>query len=307
MGTSAQLPEFVEPMLAKLGDGPFDSERHRFEVKWDGTRSLCFAEGGDYRLRNRKGTDQKPRYPELAFLSHLPSGLCLDGEIVVLRDGQPSFKGMLEREQARDPRKAERLARSQPAIYVAFDLLYLEGRSLFKCPLSQRVEALEELVARLDHQSLVFSEGVVGAGIAFFESIRERQLEGMVAKRLDSHYLPGRRTEAWQKIKQVHTVHCIVLGWERDANDGVKSLVIAMEEDGLLRCVGKVGSGLTEALRARLRTELPDRARPTPLIPCPGVKAEWIEAGLFCTVDYLERTNDGNLRAPVFRELFEGG
>ena len=299
------LPAFVEPMLAKLGREPFDSDEHRFEVKWDGTRSLCFVEGGIYRLHNRRAADQKPRYPELDFLAGLPRGLALDGEIVVMKEGRPSFRGMLEREQVRDPGKALRKARELPAVFVAFDLLYTDFESRMDRPLSERVERLAEVVAACGDPRLVFSDGVVGAGRDFFEGIRTRALEGVVAKRLASRYLPGRRTDAWIKIKPVHTVHCVVLGWERDARGGLRSLIIAMEEEGRLRCVGKVGSGLTEELRSRLERELPLRARPGPLIPCEGVTGEWIGPGMFCTVGYLERTSDGNLRAPVFRELFE--
>ena len=96
-------------------------------------------------------------------------------------------------------------------------------------------------------------------------------------------------------------------GFCAGADRALRIVELAIEEGGALRCVGKVGSGLDEALRARLRRELPRRARPGPLIPCPGVRGEWIEPGLFCTVSYLERTGEGNLRAPVFRELFEDG
>jgi DNA ligase D-like protein (predicted ligase) len=286
---------------------PFDSPEHRFEVKWDGTRSLCLIEGGAYRLRNRRGDDQTARYPELSFLAGLPRGLALDGELVVLADGRPSFHGMLEREQARDARKAAHKARLLPAVYVVFDLLYRDYVPRLERPLADRVDELREVVESVADPRLVFSDGVVGEGTAFFDGIRARAIEGMVAKRLKSPYQPGRRTDAWLKIKQAQTVHCVVLGWERDEEDGVRSLIVAIEEAGALRCVGKVGSGLDEALRARLRRELPLRARPAPLIPCPGVRGEWIEPGLFCTVSYLERTSDGNLRAPVFRELFEDG
>ncbi len=301
----AALPEFVEPMLARLGREPFDSPEHLFEVKWDGTRSLCLVERGALRLKNRRGADQTPRYPDLAFLAGLPTGTALDGEIVVLSEGRPSFRGMLEREQARDPRKAAALARQRPALYVVFDLLYEDGEPLLARPLVERAARLRAVVERAGDARLALSEGVVGSGLAFFEGIRAQAIEGMVAKRLASPYLPGRRTDAWTKIKPVQEAHCVVLGWERDEQGGVRSLVVALEEEGRLRCVGKVGSGLDEALRERLRRELPARARPAPLIACPGVRAEWIEPGLFCTVSYLERTADGNLRAPVFRELFE--
>lgn len=296
------LPPFVEPMLARLAREPFDSDEHRFEVKWDGTRALAFVEGGGYRLRNRKDRDMVARYPELAFLAELPSGTVLDGELVMLADGKPNFRAMLRREQARNLFDIENLAREIPATYVVFDLLYDAGRPVLDLPLAQRLERLAGLVAAAGQPTLVLSEGVVGSGIAFFDEIAKLEMEGIVAKRLASPYLPGRRTDAWQKIKPVRQVHAAILGWQHVDGD-VRSLIIAIEEEGSLRCVGKVGSGLTEAMRARMRELFEARRTDAPWIAC-DVEGDWIEPGLFCTVSYLERTNDGNLRAPVFLELF---
>src|SRR5262249_28899471 len=114
------LPRFVPPMLAKPGV-PFDSQEHLFEVKWDGTRVLAFVEKGGYRLVNRHRADVTDRYPELGFLSALPDGTILDGEVVVLQEGKPSFPLLLSRNQARGPFKIQSLARTLPATYVVFD------------------------------------------------------------------------------------------------------------------------------------------------------------------------------------------
>jgi hypothetical protein len=109
------LPDFVPPMLAKIGREPFVSDEHLFEIKWDGTRAIALVEGGDYRLLNRKRRPAKERYPELKALASLPPGTVLDGEICVLVEGKPAFSGMLQREQARGERRIKELARVLPA------------------------------------------------------------------------------------------------------------------------------------------------------------------------------------------------
>ena len=290
-------------MLARLEREPFDSDEHLFEIKWDGIRALSFVQDGDYRLLSRNRFDLKPRYPELGFLANLEEGLVLDGEIIALTDGRPDFRAVLRREQAQSPMKIEALMRSLPVSYVVFDVLYRGHESVMDLPLVERREELLAVVEPAGEPRLVLSEGMTGAGLAFFEGVRQRALEGMVAKRLNSTYQPGRRTGAWTKIKEAHELACVILGWLGEPDD-LKSLVVGTEEDGVLVCVGRVGSGLTDAMRTLLLALCRERATDEPLIEVPetGLDAHWIEPGLFCRVRYLERTENG-LRAPVFVDL----
>ena len=297
------LPEFVRPMLATLVDEPFDSPEHLFEIKWDGIRALCFLEGGGYRLLSRNRLDLAPAYPELDFLRALEPGSVLDGELVVLEQGRSSFSRSLERVQAKNRLRIAALARSSPAVFVAFDLLYRHGAKLYDEPLRGRRAALREVVNSAGNSRLAFSEGVEGTGQAFFDEVRARGLEGMLAKELTSSYLPGKRTRAWIKVKTTRTMPCLILGWLADERGELRSLIIGAEEHGRLVCVGRVGSGLTDELRARLRELCRARARSAPLVAS-AEEAHWIEPGLYCTVTYLERTENG-LRAPVFEELLE--
>ncbi len=287
-------------MLARIGK-PFDSDEHFFEVKWDGIRALTFAEGGGYRLLSRNRHDLLPRYPELGFLADLPAGTLLDGEIVVLRDGRPSFHAVLTREQARDARRIQRLSQERPVTYVVFDVVYTGGAEVTARPFVERREILREIVEATGEPALVFSDGVAGEGLTFFEHLREMKFEGMIAKRLSSPYRPGQRTDDWTKIKQKQILHCLILGYLAEGRD-LRSLIIATEDDGELRSVGRVGSGLTDAMRAKLYELCRERERDTPLVECPE-KGVWIEPGLYCKVSFLERTETGNLRAPVFLEL----
>ena len=280
------LPSFLPPMLAKLGDA-FDSEDHLFEVKWDGMRVLAFVEEDGVRLLNRNERDVAPRFAELESLAALPAGTLLDGELVAMTDGKPDFHKLMSREHARDPRRIEALRRSIPIQYVVFDLPYLGFESICAAPLSERRERLGEVLDAAGDPRLVLSDGVVGPGKTLFEQVASQGIEGVVAKRLDSPYRPGKRTDDWTKIKSTQLIHCVILGW--------------LEEDGELICVGRVGSGLGAAARADLLPKLRDRRRDAPLIDC-GPDGNWVEPSLFCIVSFLERTRDG-LRAPVFVEL----
>jgi len=288
-------------MLATLIEEPFDSDAHLFEIKWDGIRALSFLEAGGLRAVTRNRNDLVASYPELEALAALPSGTVLDGELVVLEKGQPSFRRSLERVQARGALRVQALARSLPAQYVVFDLLYAGGRSLLGRPLEERRARLAELLGGLSDPRVAFSDGVVGPGRAFFEEVRARNLEGMIAKELGGAYLPGKRTRSWIKVKTTRTVPCLILGYVPDERGDLTSLVVALEEEGRLVSVGRVGSGLTDALRAELQALCRARPRAQPFVPS-GEEAQWVEPGLYCTVSFLERTTNG-LRAPVFVEL----
>jgi bifunctional non-homologous end joining protein LigD len=307
------LPAFIQPMLAKPGEA-FDSEQHLFEVKWDGTRGLAFVDAhGRYRLLNRRRIDMAWRYPELACLGELPAGTVLDGEIVVLlADGRPDFESLQSREQARTPQRAQWLAKVKPATFVAFDQLYDAFDSVMARPCRERRDLLRQtIVAMPAGERIIMSEGVTGSGRAYFERVCAMGLEGVVAKRLDSPYLPGKRSDAWIKIKRQELHCCVVIGFVpgetasgSEARD-FSSLVIAAQIDGELRCVGRVGTGFNEPLRERINTYLWSHLRPSPVIAFAERGARWVESGLYCTVRCMERTSTGQLRAPALVELLD--
>ena len=244
------VPDHIEPMLAKSGE-PFDSGDHVFELKWDGVRAVTYVDDRGVRMHGRRRRDLRTRYPELDFLAELPEGTVVEGELVVLRDdGKPDFRAVLSRENASASGVAA-AARRHSVVYVLFDLLYDRGESLLDRQFHDRRERLQGLVAELKRPRLLAAEGVVGSGLAMFEAAKEQELEGIVAKRLDSPYLPGQRTDAWTKIKPVHSIICVVIGYLQDESGELQSLIIASDMDGELRCVGRVGSGISEAPRAR--------------------------------------------------------
>jgi ATP-dependent DNA ligase len=300
----AKLPESIDPMLAKLGE-PFDSPDFLYEIKWDGTRAICYRDEAGFRLKNRKQRPQKQRYPELECLLQLPAGTVIDGEIVIFKDGKPSFEGMLKREQAAGPAKVAAAARSWPAHYVVFDLLYTGYESIMNRPCSERRDRLREMIRKLDVPCVVMSEGVVGTGIAYYEQAVAMELEGIVAKRLSSPYLPGQRSDHWIKCKRRQEMLCAIIGYQLDESAGLRSVIIAGQVEGTLQCLGKVGSGMSERMRRDLLVKVQGLHQRHPVVPC-DLKGIWLKPGLFCKVSYLEITSGGQLRAPVFEELVEG-
>jgi bifunctional non-homologous end joining protein LigD len=289
-------------MLARPGEA-FDSPDYGFEVKWDGTRILAFIDASGYRLLNRRRADATGRYPEFAFLKDLAPGTVLDGEVVVLRQGKPDFSLLMTREHARSRLKVRNLAISLPATYIVFDVIYTAYRSCMDKPLFERRAMLSQILKTCNSPCLVLCDAIDGAGVAFFDEVRKLGLEGMIAKRRDSKYLPGQRTDAWIKVKKGETVSCAIVGYEPDGADDFRSLILAAERDGSLHYVGKVGSGIDATVRKKLNSLMRARPRAKPFVLC-KTKGKWIEPGLFCMVHCLEWAR-GTLRMPVFKELIE--
>lgn len=298
--TVATLPTFIKPMLAETGK-PFDSDEHLFEVKWDGIRAGVYVERDGYRILGRRGSDFTDRYPEFEPFRELAPGTILDGEIVVLVDGKPSFRQVLTREQARSPRRVKTLADVTPAHFIVFDQLYRDYEPIMSRPLTERRDCLLTTTRDVIGERLAVSEGVIGPGREFFSQIVARDMEGVVAKRLSARYSPGRRSDAWIKFRKSSAVLCAIVGYVPDGDD-FESLILAADEEGMLRYVGRVGTGFDADLRARINALLRSHATSQPMIPCP-VKGRWLQPGLYCSVRFLEWSHNRELREPVFEEL----
>ena len=288
------------PMLA-VQSQPFDSDKHLFEVKWDGVRALTAVEDGGCRIWGRKLADYSQRYPELDTLRCLPSGTMLDGELVALRSGRAEFGELMRRHQLVSGHKVRQAGRACPVTYVAFDLLYESGRSLLGRPLSERRQRLQDLMARSPDPRLAFSDGVIGPGRDFFQRVVEDGHEGVMAKQLSSRYLPGKRMQAWRKIKPFQTLPCVVIGYT-PSRLGLRSLLVAAAPQGNLAYVAELTSGFTEEAKEQLLQRLSRQSRHEPVVPCPK-RARWVEPELYCQVRFLEWTNGGRLRGAHFRGL----
>ncbi len=287
-------------MLAAAGR-PFDSADHLFEIKWDGFRTMAHVEHRSLRLVSRSGRDVTAQYPELASLAALPDGSVVDGEIVFLQDGVPDFESLQPRDQARGARRAAALAAERPVRYIAFDLLYRDFTSLIDQPLSARRDRLLELDVPAP---MAVSEAVRTEGRSLYESVCSAGLEGIMAKRLDSRYRPGRRSDAWIKVKRRLRALCAIVGFMPQEGGDIQSVAVAIDRDGVLTYAGRVGTGYREQERLRLARLLHERVADRALVELPA-GAVGVRPGLYCEVSFMDQTRDGVLRAPVFERLIE--
>ena len=303
-------PPTYEPMMAVLTAEAFDDDEWLFEVKWDGHRCLANL-GTATRLTSRTQRDMTAQFPELIDMHRqlAARNAVVDGEIVALdRNGRPSF----ERMQDRFHRTPEELARNKgrvPVQFLAFDLLWLDGRPLLDLPLVERRARLNEVL--VETRDIRLSQVVEGAGKRFFEQVRELELEGIVAKRAASPYRPGTRSHDWRKIKALCLQDCVIVGWTpgkggRAATLG--SLLLAVYDDGRLRYAGNVGTGFTHAFLADLLDRLQELQVPGPMFE--GFEgtlrprgARFVRPELVCEVEYLRWTEDNKLRAASFKGL----
>ncbi|MEA2590178.1 MAG: bifunctional non-ous end joining protein LigD, partial [Actinomycetota bacterium] len=303
-----------EPMLATPAREPFDDDRWAFEPKLDGIRAFAYCDEAT-RLMSRNGGDITVAYPELHKVHERLVALdaVVDGEIVAMVDGVPSFEALQSRMHVRNERDIQRLSRQVPVAYVAFDLLYLDGRSRIDLPYTERRRLLEETIVPTGTVQL--STSVVGRGVAMYEAAKERNLEGIVAKRLASTYELGRRSQSWLKVKTSHDADLVIGGWspgqgKRDGTLGALHMG-AYDEKGELLFVGSVGTGFNERtledLLARLQAlaipESPFSPESTKEIRRLSPVARWVRPELVAIVEFRQLTSALRLRAASFKGL----
>jgi bifunctional non-homologous end joining protein LigD len=306
------LPSELTPMLATLGALPADDDSWAFEMKWDGVRALARVEGGHLALTSRSGKDMTVSYPELRGLGEQlgSTQALLDGEIVAFdAKGRPDFARLQPRMHVSSGAAARRLAEHTPVVLLAFDLLHLDGRSLLDLPYTQRRELLVDL--ELDGPAWQTPPAFTGGGTQALDASRQHGLEGVVAKRLDSRYTPGRRSPDWVKVKNTRTQEVVIGGWRpgkgRRAGT-IGSLLLGLPDEGGLRYVGQVGTGFTQETLADLHSRLSRLARKsspfTPDVPRPEARdANWVTPRLVGEVAFGEWTESRRLRHPSWRGL----
>jgi bifunctional non-homologous end joining protein LigD len=304
------MPTEIEPMLAVLSGLPSDGGNWGFEYKWDGVRALAFRNGRRLTLHSRNRLDITRRYPELQELGQaLPrGGAILDGEILALdSDGKPSFARLQRRMHAEGSANVSRLVKQVPVWYVLFDVLWLRDRSLLDEPYSHRREILESLTVA--GPAWQITPAHVGQGAEMMNAARQNALEGVVAKRLDSPYEPGRRSPNWRKIKVVFGQEFVIGGWvpEKGVHHNRVGTLLAgyYDCDGRLRFAGGVGTGFNAALHASLTPELlARRADSNPFAErVPKKDVIFVKPELVAEVEFRRWPEGGQIQQASFKGL----
>jgi bifunctional non-homologous end joining protein LigD len=307
----------LKPMMATLRQEAFDDESWLFEPKWDGIRALAVC-GEVTRLFSRNQNDITHTYPELENLHQrlVAIDAIVDGEIVAFENGRPSFERLQSRINLQNDHDIQRATKSIPVSFIAFDVLYVDGRSKIDLPVEDRKSFLEDLV--VPSPKVHVSTVVEGEGIALAKAARERGLEGIVAKKKGGPYRPGRRGREWLKIKVTHDADVVIGGWspgEGARSSHFGSLLVGAYDDEGLRFLGAVGTGFT----AKTLDEVVARLKELESDECPfaegaaGIKGgrfgkpirnpHWVRPELVARVEFRELTSGMRLRAPSFKGL----
>lgn len=299
----------MQPMLATRGEHVPTGAEWAHEVKWDGIRALVEVSGGTVRVWSRNENDISVAWPELQALAALGHDVLLDGEIVALGDGVPSFGALADRMHVRDVRKVERLARTNPVTLLAFDLLRLDGEDLTGRPLRERRRLLESL--GLDAASMAAAVQVPATyddGETLLEAAEEQGLEGIVSKKWSSAYHPGRRSRDWLKFPIRPTASYVVGGYrfETDSDHRLGAVLVGEPTAEGLVFRGKVGSGIAGRAGQRLGDLLRPLVRDTSpfagaLTRADSLGTVWVDPEVVVDVQYLALTRDGRLRQPAYR------
>ena len=298
--TASRYERYFKPMLATPADQPFNAPDWIFEMKWDGYRAIADWRKGKLKLYSRNGLSFIQKYPIVAeALTNLPHEAVLDGEIVVMDEkGRPRFQMLQEYDS--DPR--------QPIAYYVFDLLFLDGEDLRDLPLLHRKELLQTFIASMKNNTIRYSDHVQEQGKKFFKQVIKLDFEGMVAKKADSIYSAGLRSNEWLKIKHHNSIEAVIAGFTepRRSRKYFGALVLGTYHGNTLHYIGHTGTGFTQQVLKDVWTKLqPLITQQSPFAERIKVNAPvtWVKPKIVCEIKFTEETNEGILRHPVFLGL----
>ena len=309
-GTHENLPTKLLPMLAESRDAVFAGADWMWEPKLDGYRVLAFVDDKEVKLRSRRGLDLTASFPRLVseLVQQQVKGMVLDGEIVAFgADGRPSFAALQERVQLKTEREIAQADRASPTVLFCFDLLHFAGVDVRASPYADRRRWLEQCLLPTPHVQLVHAQA---NGEELYRAALASGFEGVIAKRKDSRYEPGKRSQAWLKIKPVKSAEFVVGGFTRGKGSRAPlgALLLGYWNDGKLHYCGHVGSGFDDRTLAQVKAraeKLKIGARPFAEEPELHSPTTWVKPQLVAEVEFQQWTPDGMLRAPVFLRLRE--
>ena len=305
------LNDNIEPMLSDSISKPPKDERYIYEVKWDGIRALISLQDGVVKIKTRNQNDITKQFPELCIPEKGFRATCglFDAEIVCLDEtGRPQFKKVIHRLQTNGETAIAKLSKTSQAYCYVFDCLFLDGRPLINEPLLKRREWIKDAIKTEANYRV---SDIEEDAEMLFEAARQHQLEGIMAKDKLGKYLPGRRSDAWLKIKVRNTAECVIIGYNEGQGNRAATfggLHIAEVKDKELIYRGKVGSGFNDddlkEIGAMVK-KLKHIKKPIPQKILDEKVSQWVEPKYFMEVTYASLTPDKNYREPVFVRLRE--
>jgi bifunctional non-homologous end joining protein LigD len=296
----APMPFNLKPMLAGTVDTPFNNDEWQFEIKWDGYRAISYLSNDTADIRSRNNLSFNQKYSEVYnALKTWKINAVVDGEIVVLNEeGHADFEALQQWIQNREG----------TLVYFVFDLLWLEGYDLIVRPLIERRELLKQIMP--PSNIIRYSDAIEECGIDFFKVAKQNSLEGIIAKKKDSLYLPAYRTRSWLKIKIEERHEAVICGYTKNKNSDrlFSSLVLGIPAQDKMLFIGQVGTGFNVASQKEIfKTIKPLVINECPFdnIPNTGVPTVWVAPRLVCEVKYTELTKEGIMRHPSFQGMRE--
>jgi bifunctional non-homologous end joining protein LigD len=307
-GPTETMPKSMSPMLAEIGEGPRSDSRWSYEPKVDGYRVIAFLQDGAVRLQSRRGIDLTAAFPEITaeLAEQAVDRMIVDGELVALDSGgRPSFNALQNRATLKQPKEIAEAQRQTNVVLLCFDLLHFAGLNLRGNPYVDRRRYLAQCLLPSAHIQLVHASDDAER---LYAVALETGFEGIVCKRKDSTYQPGRRSKAWLKVKAVESAEFVVGGYTRGkgAREALGALLLGYWQGDELHYVGHVGSGIDDRSMQNLRERLASMtAKRSPFAEKPPLHrpTTWLKPELVAEVNFASRTPDGYLRAPVFMRL----
>jgi len=295
------------PMEPNICQEPFDDIKTAFQVKWDGVRILAHFKDGEIIFFNRKKHVRTRQYPEVAqaLKTLINSNIILDGEMVALKDGKPNFPEILRRDFAVNASTIKYLANIIPVTYVVFDIVFYKEKDLTTYSFKFRDELLKSIIPSKD--PIVVSDTVYNKGTALFSVVKEAELEGIVAKNLESPYRIGQKSSDWLKIKNFRTQVATIGGFIYEGRK-VRSLLLGVFQGNEFVYLGRAGSGLNHKTSLllfeklnKIKTSHCPFNRPLQINKKQHIC--WVKPSIEVIVKYLEFTDDGLIRHPVIKEV----
>ncbi|WP_026485691.1 ATP-dependent DNA ligase [Caldanaerobius polysaccharolyticus] len=285
----SMMDQKIAPMLAFSGE-PFDDPGWIFEIKWDGSRTIAFI-SDKVRLQDRRLVDITYQFPEMDDLRKCLKAkeVILDGELIVLKNNKPHYRSIMSRKHTQSALKIDLLSKTMPAVFVTWDILYLDGKSLVDLSLLNRKEILYSAVKPNDH--LIIADFIFERGKMLYEETGKKGLEGVMAKKADSKYYIGKRSRLWLKLKHFITINAVIMGYRTDK---IALILGLYDENGNLIPIGDCESGLSQRELSAFMHVAED------IKTYSEKNIQWIKPLLVCQVRFMEWSENMKMRAPAF-------